>query len=272
MSGVFVEAAAILLREGLEAMLIIAALAAYLKKAGAEQRLVALYGGAVAAILASLVAAWLFQTLNQGQHNDILEGVVILIAAALMLYVSGWLLVRQNLRAWQAYLKERAEGALAQGTAWAIALLAFLAVFREGAETVLFVYALASSSGGWSAGLLAGLAAGAVGLVILFFVINTVATRLPMRAVFLVTSAFLFVMAIKLIGDATQEFQEQLLVPSNPVAAMAWLLQIGFNPTREALAAQGAVIALAIVTFLMWRRNAGSTTAGAKASSVNKAS
>jgi high-affinity iron transporter len=258
MSGVFVEAAAILLREGLEAMLIIAALAAYLKKAGAEQRLVALYGGAVAAILASLV--------------DILEGVFILIAAALMLYVSGWLLVRQNPRAWQAYLKERAEGALAQGTAWAIALLAFLAVFREGAETVLFVYALASSSGGWSAGLLAGLAAGAVGLVILFFVINTVATRLPMRAVFLVTSAFLFVMAIKLIGDATQEFQEQLLVPSNPVAAMAWLLQIGFNPTREALAAQGAVIALAIVTFLMWRRNAGSTTEAAKVSSVNKAS
>ena len=92
-----------------------------------------------AAILASLVAAWLFQTLNDGQHNDLVEAVVILAAAALMLYVSGWLLVRQDPRAWQAYLKERAEGALAQGTAWAIALLAFLAVFREGAETVLFV-------------------------------------------------------------------------------------------------------------------------------------
>ena len=60
-----------------------------------------------------------------------------------MLYVSGWLLVRQDPRAWQAYLKERAEGALAKGTGLAIAVLAFLAVFREGAETVLFVYALA---------------------------------------------------------------------------------------------------------------------------------
>ena len=220
MSGVFVQAAVILLREGLEAMLVIAALAAYLKKAGAAERLVALYTGAAIAIVASLVAAYLFQTLNDGQHNDLIEAFVILAAAALMLYVSGWLLVRQDPRAWQAYLKERAEGALAQGTAWAIALLAFLAVFREGAETVLFVYALASSSGGWSPALFAGLAAAAVGLVILFFVINAVASRLPLRAVFLVTSAMLFVMAIKMIGDAILEFQEQLIVPSNPVAAL----------------------------------------------------
>jgi high-affinity iron transporter len=267
MSGTFIQAAAILLREGLEAMLVIAALAAYLKKAGGEHRLAALYAGAGAAILASLVAAWLFQTLNQGQHNDLIEAFVILAAAGLMLYVSGWLLVRQDPRAWQAYLKERAEGAMAQGTAWAIALLAFLAVFREGAETVLFVYALASSSGGWSMDLFAGLAAAAVGLVLLFFVINYVASRLPLRAVFIATSALLFVMAIKMIGDAILEFQEQLIVPSNPVASMVWVLEYGFNPTREALIAQGAVILLAVVTFLVWRRRstAGGTPEVAKA-------
>jgi high-affinity iron transporter len=265
MSGVFVQAAVILLREGLEAMLVIAALAAYLKKAGASERLAALYSGAVAAIFASLLAAYLFQTLNEGQHNDLLEAFVILAAAALMLYVSGWLLVRQDPRAWQAYLKGRAEGALAQGTAWAIALLAFLAVFREGAETVLFIVALAGSAGGWTAGLLAGLAAGAVGLVILFFVINAVASRLPMRAVFIVTSGLLFVMAIKMIGNAIQEFQEQLIVPSNPVSSLGWMLEYGLNPTREALLAQGAVILLAIVTFLLWRRNASGAAQAAKA-------
>lgn len=266
MSGVFVQAAVILLREGLEAMLVIAALAAYLKKAGAEQRLAALYTGAVTAIFASIVAAYLFQTLNEGQHNDLLEAFVILAAAMLMLYVSGWLLVRQDPRAWQAYLKEQAEGALAKGTALAIGLLAFLAVFREGAETVLFVYALAGSSGGWSAGLFAGLAAGAGGLVILFFVINAVAMRLPLRAVFLVTSAMLFVMAIKMIGDAILEFQEQLIVPSNPVASLGWMLEYGLNPTREALLAQGAVIVLALVTFLLWRRNAGGAPEAVKTS------
>ncbi|MGH6770791.1 MAG: FTR1 family iron permease [Xanthobacteraceae bacterium] len=255
-SSVFVQAAMILLREGLEALLVLAALAAYLKKAGAEQRLTALYAGAGVAVLASLVAAFLFQTLNDGAHNDILEGVVILVAAALMLYVSGWLLVRQDPRAWQSYLKERADQALARRTGLAVATLAFLAVFREGAETVLFVYALAKTSGGWSWALLAGLGAAAIGLVFLFYFINFVAQRLPLRPLFLLTSAFLFVMAVKFIGEAILEFQEQLIVPMNPVASMVWLLDIGFNPTREALIAQGAVIAAAIITFLIWHRSA----------------
>jgi high-affinity iron transporter len=87
-----------------------------------------------------------------------------------------------------------------------------------------------------------------------------VATRLPLRAVFIVTSALLFLMAIKMIGDAILEFQEQLIVPSNPIASLAWMLDYGLNPTREALLAQGAVILLAIVTFLVWRRNAASGT------------
>jgi high-affinity iron transporter len=265
MSSAFIQAAVILLREGLEALLVLAALAAYLTKAGASDRLGALYSGAAAAVVASLVAAWLFQTLNDGQHNDIVEGVVVLAAATLMLYVSGWLLVRQDPRAWQAYLKGQAEGALANGTGLAVAALAFLAVFREGAETVLFMHALANASGGWTPGLLGGIAAGAAGLVVLFFVINFIAVRLPLRPLFIVTSAFLFVMALKFIGDAITEFQEQLIVPMNPVGAMAWLLEIGFNPTREALLAQGAVIALAIVTFLLWHRNA-STQEAAKAS------
>jgi high-affinity iron transporter len=110
------------------------------------------------------------------------------------------------------------------------------------------------------------LAAGAVGLVVLFFCINFVATRVPLRAVFLVTSAFLFVMAIKFIGDAITEFQEQLLVPSDPVMSMAWLLDIGFNPTLEALAAQGAVIVLAVISFALWHRSASRTSTAASAS------
>ena len=72
-------------------------------------------------------------------------------------------------------------------------------------------------------GCLRGLAAGAIGLVILFFVINAVASRLPLRAVFIVTSALLFLMAIKMIGDAILEFQEQLIVPSNPIASLGWI-------------------------------------------------
>jgi high-affinity iron transporter len=256
MTSAFVQAAIILLREGLEALLVLAALAAYLDKAGARDRLPALYGGAGLAIVASLLAAWAFETFNNGTHSDILEGVVILAAAALMLYVSGWLLLRQDPRAWQGYLRAKADEALAKRTAAAIAALAFLAVFREGAETVLFVHALAKTSGGWGADLLAGLAVAAAGLVGLFFAINTVARRLPLRPLFLVTSAFLFIMAIRFIGEAVQEFQEQQLIAYTELRGTGWLADIGFNPTAEAVALQLAVIAFAIVTFLVLDRRA----------------
>jgi high-affinity iron transporter len=242
------------MREGLEAMLVVVALAAYLTKAGAQDRLTALYSGAGVAILASMVAAYLFAKFNNGEHSDLIEGGTMLVAAALMLYVSGWLMVRQDPRAWQAYLREKTNAALAKQTGFAVALLAFLAVFREGAETVLFVVALAGSSGGWSLGLIGGLVAGAIGLVFLFFFINALAQKIPLRPLFLITSAFLFAMALRFIGAGIQEFQEQVLIPSHIAPGAVWLLELGLNPTLEAVLTQAAIVVLAIVTFLIMRR------------------
>jgi high-affinity iron transporter len=250
-----VQSATILLREGLEAMLIIAALAAYIDKVGMHRRLKALYAGSLAAIVASLLAAWVFEVFNNGVHNDVLEGVTILGAAALMLYVSGWLLLRQDPRSWQQFLKTKADEALSKQTGVAVAGVAFLAVFREGAETVLFLHALAQSSGGWSVALISGLVMGAIVLVALFFVINSVARRLPLRPVFIVTSGFLFVMALKFIGEAMQEFQEQQIIPYTQLRGTNWLSAVGLNPTVEAISAQLVVIAFAAITFIVleWR-------------------
>lgn len=254
MGSVFVQSAVILLREGLEALLVLAALAAYLIKADARDRLPALYAGAALAVAASLIAAWVFQVFNNGAHSDVFEAFVILAAAALMLYVSGWLLLRQDPKAWQHYLQTQADAALARRTGIAVGMLAFLAVFREGAETVLFVYALAKTSGGFSAELIAGLIAAAFGLVILFFVINAVARKIPLRPLFIVTSAFLFLMAVKMIGDAMQEFQEQQYVSYTPLESGGVLEALGLNPTVEAVVAQVAVVVLAAVTCLVISR------------------
>lgn len=254
MGGTFLQAAVILLREGLEAMLVIAALAAYLDKAGARDRLPALYGGALLAILASLVAALLFAIYNNGEHNDLVEGITMLIAAALMLYVSGWLLVRQDQAAYQRMLKDQADAALAKSTGIAVALLAFLAVFREGAETVLFIHALASSSGGYGLQLVGGLIAAAAVLAVIYYFINIIARKIPLRPLFLITSAFLFVMALKFIGQGLQEFQEQQFVSYTPVKNSGWMEAIGLNPTWEAVAAQLSVIVLAALTYLVLSR------------------
>jgi high-affinity iron transporter len=255
MSSAFIQAAVILLREGLEAMLVIAALAGYLTKAGAGHRIQALYGGSLAAVGASIIAAWLFAVLNSGEHSDVLEGVIILVAASLMLYVSGWLMVKQDPRGWQDYLAHKADNALAQDTVWAVAALAFLAVFREGAETVLFINALASAEGGWSAGLFAGLGAATIGLVVLFYFINLIAQKLPLRPLFIITSAFLFAMAIKFIGEAVQEFQEAAMLPVTELKSAAWLGAIGLNPSVEALSAQLLVVVFALATYSVVQRN-----------------
>ena len=255
MSSAFIQAAVILLREGLEAMLVIAALAAYLTKAGAAHRIQALYAGALVAVAASFVAAWLFAVLNSGDHSDVLEGFIILFAAALMLYVSGWLMVKQDPRGWQDYLAHKADQALSQDTIWAVGALAFFAVFREGAETVLFINALAKTEGGWSAGLFAGLAAATIALAVLFYFINLIARKLPLRPLFIITSAFLFVMAIKFIGEAVQEFQEQAIITVTEVRGSAFLSAIGLNPSMEALSIQGLVMLSALATYSVVRRN-----------------
>jgi high-affinity iron transporter len=254
MGATFIQAAAILLREGLEAMLVIAALAAYLDKAGARSRLSALYSGALFAILASLIAAFLFAMYNGGEHNDLIEGVTMLAAAALMLYVSGWLLVRQDQAAYQRMLKHQADAALAKSTGAAVAVLAFLAVFREGAETVLFVHALAGSSGGYGLPLIAGLIAAAAALAVIFVFINIIARKIPLRPLFLLTSAFLFVMALKFIGQGLQEFQEQQLISFTPIKNNGWMDVVGLNPTWEAVSAQLVVLVLAGLTYLVLSR------------------
>ncbi|MBR1150172.1 FTR1 family protein [Bradyrhizobium sp. JYMT SZCCT0428] len=256
MSSAFIQAAVILLREGLEAMLVIAALAGYLRKVGSAHRVGALYSGALVAVGASFIAAWVFAVFNSGDHSDVLEGVIILFAAALMLYVSGWLMVKQDPRGWQDYLAHKADSALAQDTVWAVGALAFLAVFREGAETVLFINALAKTEGGWSAGLFGGLAAAAVGLAVLFYFINMIAQKLPLRPLFVITSAFLFAMAIKFIGEAVQEFQEQAIITVTEVKGSAFFTAIGLNPSMEALSIQLLVILFALATYSVFQRNA----------------
>jgi high-affinity iron transporter len=172
-----------------------------------------------------------------------------------MLYVSGWLMVKQDPRGWQEYLAHKADSALSQDTVWAVGALAFLAVFREGAETVLFINALATTEGGWSAGLFAGLAAATAGLVVLFYFINLIARKLPLRPLFIITSAFLFVMAIKFIGEAVQEFQEQAIITVTEVKSSAFLSAIGLNPSMEALSIQGLVILFALATYSVVQRN-----------------
>ncbi|RVU14648.1 FTR1 family iron permease [Methylobacterium oryzihabitans] len=249
----FAQAFTILFREGLEALLVISALAAFLRRAGAAERITPLYAGAAAAALASLGMAWVFETYFDGNHNDLIEAVVMLLAAALMFYMSGWLFVRQDPKAWQADLNRLAERALGAGTTLSLAGIAFLAVFREGAETVLFLHALARSANGFDGALLAGLGVAALALAGMFVAMQWLALRLPLRPMFLLTSAFLFVMGLKLVGDAIQELQEQVIVPVSNDGVPDFVTGLGFNGSWEALGIQGAIVLAALAGMALMR-------------------
>ena len=248
----FVQAFIILFREGLEALLVIAALAAFLRRANAAERIAPVYAGALAAVAASVVMAWVFATYYDGNHSDLFEAAVMLAAAVLLFYMSGWMFVRQDPKAWQADLNRLAERALGAGTVLSLAGIAFLAVFREGAETILFVHALAKTANGFDASLLTGLAAAALALVAMFVAMQWLALRLPLRPMFIVTSAFLFFMGLRMVGEAFQELQEQALIPFTTEGMPAFVSDWGLsNGSWEALGTQLVILAVAVAAALV---------------------
>lgn len=263
MFSVAVQSGVILLREGLEALLIISALAAFLKRAGAGDRVTALHGGAGLAVLASIAGAIIFELFLGGAHDDRVEAGVMAVAAALLFYVSGWLFLKQDGRAWQQGLRDVADRAISSGTTATLAAIAFLAVFREGAETILFLHALAGSGGGWSFGFWAGLAGAMLVLAALWVAIDRFSARLPLRPMFLLTSAFLFIMGLRFVGGAVQELQELQLLGYDEVAMPEALVGAGINPTIEALALQGVIIVLAVAGALWAHFRRGEAAAAA---------
>ena len=242
------QSGVILLREGLEALLIISALAALLRRAQATAGLRALYLGAAAAVIFSGIAAIIFAFFFNGAHDDRIEALVMILAAALMFYMSGWLFLRQDSRVLMAELKQSTDRALSQGTAFSIAAIAFLAVFREGAETVLFLHALAAAEGGYTPGFFVGIGAACLALALIFIALQWFALRMPLRPVFLLTSAMLFMMGLKFIGGGMQELQEQALLPVTPLPWLDAIREFGFNPTREAVAVQSMIVLAALVS------------------------
>ena len=153
---------------------------------------------------------------------------------------------------------------MSSGASLSLAFIAFLAVFREGGETVLFLHALARSSGGWNASLNVGLLAALVGLFALYGAMQWLAFRLPLRPVFLLTSAFLFLMGLRFIGGAVQELQEQAILSYDTVAVPDWLIGLGIDPTWEAVAAQLAVTMIAAASTLATHYRRPATMAAAE--------
>ncbi|HEV8123013.1 MAG TPA: FTR1 family protein [Gemmatimonadales bacterium] len=253
--NLFFNSFVILLREGLEAILILGALVTMLAKLGAGHRKRDVHIGAIAAVAASLVTAVVLQTLIRVKTNqqEALEGVTMLVAVLMLFYVSYWLLSKMEVAKWNRFVKGKVEDALTSGSALALASVAFLAVYREGFETVLFYKALFVAGGSGTAAMpvLGGILAGAVILLIVYYAINRYGVKIPLKPFFGVTSGFLYYMAFVFAGKGIAELQEGGLVSLTPVNWAPRIPQMGIYQTVETLTAQGILLAL-FLAALLW--------------------
>ena len=198
-------------REGLEALLIVAAIVALLVKANRRDALPWVHGGWIAALLLGGltwgVASYVITI--SGATREVTEGITALIAAAILLYVGFWMHGKSYARQWQDYLARRLQGALSGRTTGALAFVSFLAVYREAFETVLFYEALVIQSGpGGSVPLVGGLLAGAVVLAVLSWVIVRGSVRLPLGVFFGASSVLIGLLAVVLAGKGIAALQE----------------------------------------------------------------
>jgi len=251
-AGLFAQSFLLLLREGFEAILILAALLTFLTKAGADERRRDVTGGAVWAVAASVatwvLVEWLFEV--SAAQREALEGATMLLAMAVLFWVSYWLLSKIDVEQWTAFVKGRMEGALAGGSGLALASVAFLAVYREGLETILFYQALFASADGRIVPIAAGMVVGGAALAMLYVAIHRFGLRIPMRPFFAVTSAVLYYMAFVFAGKGIAELQEAGLVGISPVEWAPRVPALGVYPTVESLALQGVLLAAAVVAVL----------------------
>jgi high-affinity iron transporter len=251
--GLFAQSFVILLREGLEAILVIGALMAFLVKSGNSHRRRDIHLGVGAALLLSLLTGIALETLFaiSPARQEILEGVVMLAATLTLFYVSYWLLSKIEVAKWNRFVKGKVQNALGTGSVFALASVAFLAVYREGFETVLFFKALTVSGGGTGlAPILLGVAAGSVVLAAVYVAVNRFGVRLPLKPLFGVTSALLYYMAVVFAGQGIAELQEGGAMSLTPIAWAPRIPTLGIYPTVESLAAQAVLVVLALVAVL----------------------
>ncbi|MBQ6113568.1 MAG: FTR1 family iron permease [Synergistaceae bacterium] len=216
----FLTAFGLLVREGLEAILVIVAIVAYLIKTDNKNMLKGVYLGSFVAILASIALAWALEALmgeQSGVARELLEGWTMFLAVAVLFYVSNWMLSKADNIAWENYISGKVQQSIDKKSQWTLIFAAFIAVMREGAELILF-YSAAFTGGMSNPAYIAyGIGAGVLVLVIVWVCFRYFSVRLPLRAFFMFTSVLLFLMCISFMGKGVVELTEADVITGRTV-------------------------------------------------------
>ena len=251
----FIYSLLIILREGLEALLIVAAIVTYLIKNNHQDKLPVIRQSVYVALVASIVTAVIFQlvfTANSGENRELLEGFTMMFAVVMLFMMSYWLLSKVEAENWKRYLEGKLSTALTTGSLIGLWLTSFLAVYREGAETVLFYYALVSDAKSAVSFLylFAGFVIGALALVVCYFIMRYSVVKLPLKPFFMFTGSFMYLMAFVFAGKSVLELIEGKLFEPTLLSGFPEISWLGIYPYVETLTPQIVLLIAAVFAWL----------------------
>lgn len=243
------DAALILLREGLEAILVLSALLAYLKRDGNTKAQKWIWSGAAVGLVASIgLAVLLTYTISRaasGGAREMIEGITGLVAVIMMLTIGRWLHSKSNTANWNNYVGRQVDGALAKGNLWSLSSVAALAILREGAETTIFYVGMAPSIK--VSQLLLGIGSALVILAIVGYAIIALSAKLPIAAFFRTATLLIYYLVFRFLGESIHSLQVAGKLPAHVQDGLPSISWLGMYPTWETLVPQ-----LLVLAFIVW--------------------
>ncbi|WP_231575218.1 FTR1 family iron permease [Paenibacillus sp. FSL P4-0081] len=243
------DAALILLREGLEAILVLAALLAYLRREAEPAARRWVWSGAAVGLAGSIgIAVLLTYTISQaasGGARELIEGIAGLVAVVMMLTIGRWLHGKSSTAAWNKYVDRQMQGALAKGNLWYLFFIAALAILREGAETTIFYAGMAPAIA--TSQLLLGIGGALAVLVVLGYAIIALSARLPIAAFFRTATVLIYYLVFRFLGESIHALQVAGKIPAHAESSLPSIGWLGLYPTWETFVPQ-----ILILAFILW--------------------
>ncbi len=264
----------IILREGFEAILIVSAIVAYLVKTGHSDKKRVIANSVVVALIASVITAVLLKLVfrTAAASQEVLEGATMLLAAVVLFFTSNWLLAKAEAEQWSAFIKGKLQGALSGGSLRALWFVSFLAVYREGAETVLFYQALVIDADHAGIGaIVAGFVVGCLALGVVYWAMQAGALKLPLGLFFRITGAILYLMAFVFVGKGIMELVEGKVLVPTLIPGAPQFTPLGIYPYWETLVPQAVLVLAAIASLVVIARRQGARPPAAPDDGTSKA-
>jgi high-affinity iron transporter len=256
------NAALIIIREGVEAALVVAAIIGVLKATGALEAIPYVHFGWALALVSGILTWVLAQTVLtvSGAHREVIEAFTALLAAGVLFSVSFWLISKAEAKKWQHYIQQKVQEVLSTRRVVALVGVSFLAVYREAFETVLFYQALWLQSQTTQKFVIWGFFLGVALLVVTVWIIFKLGMKIPLRLFFGVSSALLYLLAFVFAGEGIKNLQATGWFSETPLQHGPYLPTLGIYPTMETLLTQGIMV-LAMIGALLWLARGSRTVA-----------